>query len=114
LTCWRGSKSECSARWIVCDSKLMEEAGDLVDAYREVAVGNVNIRMINGNEKIRYLYVNQRGAGFVLELDAGIFDRDCFSEIKADILDKLTQALYDDPRWQLLYHIIDRQMLPTP
>jgi len=114
LTCWSGRREECKARWIICDSNLIDEAEDLLDVYNEISIGNVNIRMVEGNEKIRYLYINNRGAGFVLELDSGIFNKECFSEIKADLLDKLTRTLYDDPRWQLIYHIIDRQMLPTP
>jgi hypothetical protein len=114
MTCWHGSRSECNARWIVCDSSLIEKAGDLVEGYREISVGNINVKMINGNERIRYLYVNSHGAGFILELDAGVFDRECFSDIKAQLIDRLTVALYNDPNWQLIYHILNRQMLPTP
>lgn len=114
MTCWRGERRDCKARWIVCDSGLEDEAGDLLDAYSEIAVNNVNVRTINEGELVRYAYLNDKGAGFILEIDSSIFDPDCLAPIKSDLIDKLTQALYGDPRWQLLYHIIERQMLPTP
>ncbi len=114
MTCWNGSDERCKARWIVCDSNIFGEARDLLEVYSEFSIGNINIRMINNDELIRYAYANNRGAGFILELDPGIFDTSCLSDIKAKLLDRLTIALYGDPRWQLIYHILDRQMLPTP
>jgi len=114
VACWRDSMPECRARWVVCDSRLTEEAGDFLDVFGELSVGNVNIRMVGENDLIRYAYVNPEGAGFVLEIDPGIMDPQCLGPIKERLLSKLTEALYGDPRWQLLYHIIERQMLPTP
>ncbi len=114
MACWRDSKPECKARWIVCDSNLEEEAVDFLDWFRELSVGNINVRMANDQSLIRYAYMNQEGAGFVLEIDPGIMDPECLGPIKDRLLNLLTRALYRDPRWQLIYHIIERQMLPTP
>ncbi|MCE4617915.1 MAG: hypothetical protein F7C82_01060 [Desulfurococcales archaeon] len=114
MTCWRGEKPECKAKWIVCDENLVEGAQDFLDVYSQLSVDNVNVRMVNDGELVRYAYINSKGAGFVLEIDPGIMDPNCLGPIKSALVDKLTQALYGDPRWQLLYHIIERQMLPTP
>ncbi len=114
MACWRDSKPECSARWIVCDSRIEEEARDFLDWFPSLSRDNVNIRMSEDGSLIRYAYVNDRGAGFVLEIDPGVMDPECLAPIKERLLAKLTEALYGDPRWQLLYYIIERQMLPTP
>ena len=114
MTCWRDQMPECKARWIVCDSNMLEEAGDFLDWFPTVSRGNINIRMNEDQSLIRYAYVNDRDAGFVLEIDPGIMDPDCLGPIKERLLSLLTSALYGDPRWQLIYYIIERQMLPTP
>ncbi len=114
MACWRGERPDCRARWIVCSSDFTEEADDFLDAYETVSVGNINVRMVRDNELVRYLYVNGENKGFALEIDPGIMDPECLGSIKSALLDMLTQALYGDPRWQLIYHIIERQMLPTP
>ena len=114
MTCWREEKPECKARWIVCDSDFTKEAEDFLDVYDTVSIGNINVRMTRDNQLIRYVYVNAEGRGFALEIDPGIMDPECLGPIKSMLLNRLTQALYGDPRWQLIYHIIERQMLPTP
>lgn len=114
MTCWSGEKPECRARWIVCSENMLEEAGDLLEAYGKVSLGNINVKMINDGEIIRYAYVNSKGSGFVLEIDPGVMEPGCLGPVKSALVDKLTVALMRDPRWQLIYHIIERQMLPTP
>ncbi len=114
MPCWRDQEPRCRARWIVCSDSLREEAGDLLVGFGPLSVGNVNVRMIGDNDLIRYAYVNEDGAGFILEIDPGIMDPECLGPIKERLFAKLTEALMGDPRWQLLYYIIERQMLPTP
>jgi len=114
VACWRESMEECRARWVVCDSGIDEEAADMLEPFGTLSLGNVNVRMEEDGSIIRYAYINDGMAGFVLEIDPGIMDPECLRPIKERLLSRLTQALYGDPRWQLIYHIIERQMLPTP
>ena len=114
MTCWRESMENCKARWIVCDSDMDRDALDFLDWFETLSVGNVNIRMAEDGSLIRYAYINEKRAGFALEIDPGIMDPECLGPIKERLLNHLIKALYGDPRWQLIYHIIERQMLPTP
>ncbi|MGC8566532.1 MAG: hypothetical protein ACP5I6_02845 [Caldisphaera sp.] len=114
MDCEEKKSDDCGSRWLLCKHGLPNIIGEQKDNFR-VIMPNVLLTGVSKDiSKVYYMFFNNNGAGFFIEIDNTYFNFvDCKELIKGDLLTNINRLLNPNDNIRLLEYIIENVMFPS-